>query len=94
MEIWRYGNMEMWKYGKMEIQKYGNTEIQKYGNTEIQKQAVAELCQAQVQFKLNTNSQGEDWYMYIQKLNQKIDWRRNRFNLALNQLYNSYAIKM
>ena len=37
------------------------------------KQALAELCQAQVQFKLDSNFLGEDWYMFIQKLNQKIE---------------------
>ena len=38
----------------------------------MKKQAVAELCQAQVQFKLDSDFQGEDLYMLIQKLDQEI----------------------
>ena len=38
------------------------------------KQAVAELCQAQIQFKLDSDFLGEDLYMFmfIQKLDQAI----------------------
>ena len=38
----------------------------------FQKQAVAELYQAQVQVKLDSNFLGEDLYMFIQKLDQEI----------------------
>ena len=36
----------------------------------IQKQAVAELCQAQVQFNLDWDLLGEDLYMFFQNLKQ------------------------
>ena len=36
------------------------------------KQAVAELCQAQVQFKLDSDFENEDLYMFIQKLDREI----------------------
>ena len=36
------------------------------------KQAVAELCQAQVQFKLDSDFLGEDYYMFIQQIDQEI----------------------
>ena len=37
---------------------------------------MAELCQAQVKFKLELGFLGEDLYMFIQKLDQKIDKKR------------------
>ena len=36
-----------------------------------EKQAVAELCQAQVQFNLDSDFLGEDLYIFIQKLDQE-----------------------
>ena len=37
-----------------------------------EKQAVAELCQAQVQFNLELDCLGEDLYMFIQKSDREI----------------------
>ena len=36
------------------------------------KQAVAELCQAQVQFKLDSDFLDEDLYMFIPKTDQEV----------------------
>ena len=36
------------------------------------KQAVAELCQAQFQFKLDSDFLGEDQYIFIQKTDQEV----------------------
>ena len=37
------------------------------------KQAVAELCEAQIQLKLDSDFLGEDLYMFIQNLDQEIN---------------------
>ena len=42
------------------------------------KQAVAELCQAQVMFRLDSDFLGEDLYMFIQKLDQEIKRLKGR----------------
>ena len=53
----------------------------KYKNAKNAKQAVAELCQAQVQFKLDSDFLGKDLCMFLQKLYQWIKRLKHKIQM-------------
>ena len=57
------------------------------------RQAVAELCQAQVQFKLDSDFLGEDLYMFIQKLLDKnIERLKHKIKMQFREIEHQQII--